>query len=371
MGIENPRSIYLPLHYGKAPHWLLTRMRKLSKLIIEVIVEEFGEKEFFYRISNPIFFQSFSNVLGFDWNSSGVTTVMTGVLKSVLNNPDSTIRVAGGKGRHARSAPEHIKTLSKDLDLDEKRIDRLILSSKLSAKIDNNAIQDGYDIYHHAVIFSERYFTVIQQGMSEENRLARRYHFAPSKFNDDLNHSGIVAERKEREVINLESKKSKECKKAILDLIKTPNSIKRDIREMCLISVKKVRFKHTQKTLQTTLNGEEYQEYLVPWRVNWKAIERAYNLEIDNFHELLLVDGMGKSTLRALALIADLIYNAEYDKQDPAKYSFALGGKDGVPFPVNVRVYDEVIGFLREVIEQTTIDRFEKAKILRSLNSQA
>jgi hypothetical protein len=105
--------------------------------------------------------------------------------------------------------------------------------------------------------------------------------------------------------------------------------------------------------------------------VNWKAIERAYNLEIDNFHELLLVDGMGKSTLRALALIADLIYNAEYDKQDPAKYSFALGGKDGVPFPVNVRVYDEVIGFLREVIEQTTIDRFEKAKILRSLNSQA
>jgi hypothetical protein len=335
-------------------------MKKLSKIIISVIIDEFGEKEFFQRISNPIFFQSFSNVLGFDWNSSGVTTVMTGVLKSVLNCSDFNIRIAGGKGNQARKTPEHIKKYAEELDVD---VELLVRNSKLSARIDGNALQDGYDLYHHAVIFSENYFTVIQQGMNAEKKLARRYHFAPSKLRDvELSgdvHSGIISVRKEADVINLVSEKSKECRKTILDIIKSPDSLKKDVE---LISVKKI------PRDQSTLGGVIF-DFAVPARLNWNAVERAYDLDVDSFEDFLLIEGMGKATVRALALIADLIYNSEYDRQDPAKYSFALGGKDGVPFPVNTGVYDETIQFLSSVIEQSSLDRFEKEKIEKKIRT--
>ncbi|AGK61625.1 hypothetical protein Asulf_01651 [Archaeoglobus sulfaticallidus PM70-1] len=346
-------AISLPLHYGKAPYWLLNRMKKLSKQIIEIIINEFGEKEFFERISNPIFFQSFSNVLGFDWNSSGATTVMTGVLKSVLNSSEEiAIRVAGGKGLNARQTPEHIMKLGSFLD--ESEIDLLIANSRLSARIDNNALQDGYDLYHHAIIFSENYWTVIQQGMNEKLRTARRYHFKPRKFEriEVESQKEIISDRKENEIINLTSKHSRENRKTILDIIRDSRSLKRDIE---FISIKQIRG-------QKTIDGRII-EYAVPRKVNWKAIEVAYSLQPDNFEDLLLIEGMGKGTIRALALIADLIYNSEYDRQDPAKYSFAVGGKDGVPFPVDLKVYDECISFLDTVVQQLTLDSFEKRSI--------
>ncbi len=342
-------SIYLPLHYGKAPKWLLVRMKKLAEPIIKIIIEEFGEKEFFNRMANPIFFQSFSNVLGFDWNSSGATTVLTGVLKSVLNsNPDFSIKVAGGKGKEGLKTPEHIKTLASEIGLSDKKIEDLITSSRFAAKIDSLAIQDGYDIYHHCVIFSDKRFLVIQQGMNEAKRMARRYHWLPNfKLKCEGQHSGIITEKKEKLVIDLTSKESRENRKTSLDLIKE-GRVKKDYRK--LLSIIKYR------------DGVS-----VPRKVNWKAIELAYNLQPSRFEELVLVRGLGKGTIRALALISDLIYCKEYSKQDPAKYCFAVGGKDGVPYPVDRESYDEAIEFLRDVLKQANLHSFEKLKKMREL----
>ena len=343
-------SIYLPLHYGKAPHWLLSRMKKLARPIITLIIEEFGEKEFFRRISDPIFFQSFSNVLGFDWNSSGSTTVLTGVLKSVLNTPDFDIRVAGGKGREGRKTPEHILNFSEELGLSSGKAEELITISRLAAKVDSVALQDGYDIYHHAIIFSRKYWTVVQQGMNDAARMARRYHWSfesgiPSI--EERIHSGIVAERKEKEVMNLVADKSKENRETAVDIVRD-GSFRRDYQKLMTI----VRYR---------------EGISVPRRVDWKAVEYAYNLQPERFEDLILVKGIGRGAVRALALIADLIYNAEYDRQDPAKYCFAVGGKDGIPFPVDRRSYDEVIEFMRDVVKQAELGDFEKRAALKRL----
>jgi hypothetical protein len=338
-------TMYLPLHTGKAPYWLLSRMKKLAKPIVEIILDEFGEREFFKRISNPIFFQSFSNVLGFDWNSSGSTTVLTAVLKSVLNSEDFDIRVAGGKGENALKTPDEIKVLAEEIDADA---DKLIAISRLTAKIDNTALQDNYDLYHHTIIFSKRYWAVIQQGMNPNLRLARRYHWF-SKLSVEEPHSGIITERTERCVLNLTSKLSKDCRNTILDMVRD-GSFRRDYVKL--------------KSLVRYKDG-----FSVPKKIDWKALEKAYQLQPERFEDLLLVKGLGKSAIRALALIADLIYNTSYDKTDPAKYCFALGGKDGVPYPVNRAVYDEVIEFMKAVVEQSRLGDFEKRNILKKLGN--
>jgi len=354
----NISTMSLPLHYGKAPHWLLGRMKKLSKIIISLIVEEYGENEFIERISNPIFFQSFSNVLGFDWNSSGTTTVLTGVLKSVLNEGEFGLAIAGGKGKHGLTTPKQLQELGRRIGLGDEEVRILAENSRLAARIDNNALQDGYDLYHHAVVFSENAWTVVQQGMNSGERLARRYHFRPEKMGKvgvEEPHFGIVAERKESEVCNLVSRQSRENRKAILDILRSPVSLKKDLEILSVI-----------QEGQTSIDGRLL-SYRVPARLNWEAIERAYELQPENFENVLMMKGMGKNTLRALALVADLVYNAEYDRQDPAKYSFAVGGKDGVPFPVDRRVYDETIDFLENLIEQATLERFEKERIVKRL----
>ncbi|MCS7144347.1 MAG: DUF763 domain-containing protein [Archaeoglobaceae archaeon] len=339
-------EIYLPLHHGKAPYWLLKRMKSLAEQIVKVIVLEYGELEFLKRISDPIFFQSFSNVLGFDWNSSGTTTVLTGVLKSVLNKPDFEIRVAGGKGANALKTPEEIRKFASELSVEA---EKLIIFSRLSAKADNSALIDGYSLYHHAIFFTPKYFTVVQQGMNAEEKLARRYHWSVYENIPKLEdvHSGIISERIEKEVVNMLSSKSREAVKTSIDIIRD-RKFEEDYAR--LFSV--VKF------------GEKL---IIPRKIDWKAVEQAYELQPEKFEDLLLVKGIGRETIRALALISDLIYNAEYDKQDPAKYCFAVGGKDGVPFPVRRDVYDQVIEFISEVLKQTDLESFEKRKAFERL----
>ncbi|MCS7130841.1 MAG: DUF763 domain-containing protein [Archaeoglobaceae archaeon] len=339
-------EIYLPLHQGKAPYWLLKRMKSLAEQIVKVIVLEYGEIEFLRRISDPIFFQSFSNVLGFDWNSSGTTTVLTGVLKSVLNKPDFEIRVAGGKGANALKTPEEIRKFASELNVDA---EKLINFSRISAKADNCALIDGYTLYHHAIFFTPKYFTVIQQGMNVEEKLARRYHWSIYENIPKLEdvHSGIISDRIEKEVVNMLSGRSREAVKTSIDIIRD-RKFKEDYAK--LFSV--VKF------------GEKL---MVPRKIDWKAVEKAYELQPERFEDLLLVRGIGRETIRALALISDLIYNAEYDKQDPAKYCFAVGGKDGVPFPVRRDVYDQIIDFMKEVLKQTDLESFEKKKAFERL----
>jgi len=343
----------LPLHHGKAPYWLLERMKKLAKPIVYLILSEFGEKEFFNRISNPIFFQSLSNVLGFDWNSSGATTVLTGVLKSVLNTEDFDVKIAGGKGKNALDTPNQIRCLADSIGLSDEKVEKLINASKMSSKIDNAVLQDGYDVYHHAIIFSKKYWTVIQQGMNVKFKLARRYHWEVYVSNPKVEevHSAIVAERKENSVINLTSKRSRDSRNLLVDIIKE-KKFKRDYKK--LISIKKFD------------SG-----FYVPRKLNWNAIETAYELQPEKFEDMLLIRGFGKGAIRALALISDLIYNVEYDKQDPAKYCFALGGKDGVPFPINRKLYDEVIEFFKEILKQAEISDFERRKALERLKNDS
>jgi len=211
-------------------------------------------------------------------------------------------------------------------------------------------LQDGYDIYHHAIIFSRKYWTVVQQGMNDAVRMARRYHWSFESEMPSIEeriYSGIVAERREKEVMNLVADKSKENRETALDIVRD-GRFQRDYRR--LLSIIKFR-----------------EGLGVPRRVDWKAIEYAYNLQPERFEDLILVRGVGKGAVRALALIADLIYNAEYDRQDPAKYCFAVGGKDGIPFPVDRRSYDEVIEFMRDAIKQAELGDFEKREALKRL----
>ncbi len=339
------KSIYLPLHHGKAPPWLLNRMKKLCYPIVRIIVDEFGYDELLRRFSDPIFFQSLSNVLGFDWNSSGSTTVLTGVLKAALNESELEVRVAGGKGKNALKTPDEIEKLGDELGLKSERIEELKRVSRLVAKVDSAMLQDGYELYHHAIIFTKKGWCVVQQGMNEVERLARRYHHSSFEWKIERPHSGIFAERVERRVMNLASKDSEEAREVILDVVRDGTFL-RDYKRLTTI----VRYK----------DG-----YTVPRKVDWKAIELAYNLGVDNFEDLLLIRGVGKGALRALALISELIYDTEYDKKDPAKFSFALGGKDGVPYPVDVRSYDEVIKFLEDVLKQAELGDFTKLRLLR------
>lgn len=343
-------EIYLPLHHGKAPYWLLGRMKKLAGPLVKLIILEYGEKEFLKRISDPIFFQSMSNVLGFDWNSSGVTTVLTGVLKSVLNNEEFSIRVAGGKGSNALKTPEEVMKFSEEIGAKGEEIIRF---SRFAAKADNAALIDGYSIYHHAVIFTPKYFTVVQQGMNEKIRMARRYHWDVYSAIPELEnvHEGIMTERREKEVVNMASELSRGARKLCVDIVKD-GSFRRDYRKLLSI----VRWKGKDGGLT------------VPRRIDWKAVEKAYNLQPERFEDILMVRGFGRETIRALALIADIIYNTEYDRVDPAKYCFAVGGKDGVPFPVRRDVYDEVIEFMEDVVKQTELGDYEKKKMLERLN---
>ncbi len=344
------KSIYLPLHHGKAPYWLLSRMKKLALPIVRIIIEEFGERELFERMSDPVFFQSFSNVLGFDWNSSGSTTVLTGVLKSILNDPNSgvDVRVAGGKGKEGLKTPEHVEKFADELGLTSSRVEELKTLSRFAAKVDSSALQDGYDVYHHCLIFSKKHYLVIQQGMNPATRMARRYHWMSDfEMRCEEPHSGIAAERKENCIIDLTSRKSRENRETALDVVRDGN-FKRDYRRLLGI----VRYR----------DGIS-----VPRRIDWKAVEKAYELQPSNFEELLLVRGVGRGTLRALALVADLIYNREYSREDPVKYCFAVGGKDGVPFPVDRQSYDETIEFLREAVKQAELGDFERLNALKNL----
>lgn len=340
-------EIYLPLHSGEVPHWLLSRMKKLADKIVRVIILEYGELEFLKRISDPIFFQSFSNVLGFDWNSSGSTTVLTGVLKAVLNRPDFEIRVAGGKGTNAIKTPEEIRKFALEMNIDA---EKLVRFSRLSAKADNSALIDGYTLYHHAIFFTAKHFTVVQQGMNPMERLARRYHWSVYESVPELRdvHSGIISERIENEVVNMISSKSELAVETSVDIVRD-GSFRRDYERLLSIARK---------------DGKIY----VPRKIDWKAVERAYQLQPERFEDLLLLRGIGRETIRALALISDLIYNAEYDRQDPAKYCFAVGGKDGVPFLVRRDVYDEVIEFMQELLKQTDLESFEKRRALERLH---
>ncbi|MCF8885355.1 MAG: DUF763 domain-containing protein [Aigarchaeota archaeon] len=352
----------LPLHEGHVPQWLMKKMKFLSSSIVKVMVEELGVLEVLRRLADPYWFQAFGCVLGFDWHSSGLTTVVTGALREAVRLETHGIGVVGGKSIMALRVPEMIKQMNLEDDLKSK----LIRVSKLSAKVDNAVLQDGYNIYHHVIVFTEKgNWTVIQQGMNLENKYARRYHWFGENVSSFVEepHSGIAGDRKEEMVLNMVSKKSSEARKASVDLASEKPSRLARLVNLTL---------NKQETLTRWIEREEetvkIPAYLcMPLKINWNALKKAYDLKPSNYEELIQIEGMGPATLRALALISTLIYGVEIDWRDPVKFTFAHGGKDGVPYPVSRKRMEESIKFLTSILESAEIEREEKLKALRRL----
>lgn len=353
----------LPLHYGTAPRWLFRRMVKLAEGIVTVIVEEYSPEEFLRRISDPFWFQSFACVLGFDWHSSGTTTVTCGALKQALDPKKHGIGIAGGKGKISRKAPEDIEAITKIFELAP---EKLIYTSKLAAKVDSAAIQDRHQLYHHSFFITESgKWAVVQQGMYPAEQTARRYHWLSEKVKDLVNepHLSILGDTRLRNVLNMTSHKSEEARKVAVDLVKEkPRKLENLIK-----SIRKPYQKGLEEFGVVPINLKRLEILEMPRAVNWNALKRAYELQPSNYEGLLAVRGIGPKTVRALALISDLIYNEKPAWRDPVKYSFAVGGKDGVPYPVNKKIMDETIDVLRVGIEEARVGKRDKIEALRRL----
>ena len=359
----------LPLHYGRAPHWLISRMIKLADAIVTIIIDEYGQDEFLQRISDTFWFQALGCVLGFDWHSSGVTTVLTYVLKKAVRSDMHGIAVCGGKGKASLRTPSEIRLVAEKFGFSNSDIDQLEYSSKMSAKVDNTAIQAGYPLYHHAFFLSEEgKWAVVQQGMSIEDRTARRYHWISDSVNQnfvDEPHKAIVGDTKRGVVLDMTAKKSVECRKTSLDICKENPLKVRSLFE----SIRPAR----QSTLQHWIQqGEsrglhDIRVLSMPRRVNWNVLREVYEFQPSSYEELLGVRGVGPATVRGLALVSEIIYGKPPSWRDPVKFSFAYGGKDGVPRPVDREAMDQSIELLRESIQKARVDEKTKSRSLKKL----
>jgi hypothetical protein len=360
----------LPLHNGKAPKWLVVRMRKLAKEIVTIIVDEYGTGEFLRRLSDPFWFQALGCVLGYDWHSSGVTTVVTGVLKQAVIPEEHGVAVCGGKGKISRQTPLEIGQVGEKFGFSTNKIESLQYASRISAKVDNVAIQAGYQLYHHAFFVDEDgRWAVIQQGMCPQDRTARRYHWLSENISNFVvePHNAIVGDACRQIALDMTAKESEGCRKASVDLAcEPPRKLMR-----LVMSIRPAYQKSLEdwlpETAQTAWTDYKIDVLSMPANINWKALQEVYELQPRNYEELLGFKGVGAATVRGLALIAELIYGEKPSWKDPVKYSFAYGGKDGVPYPVDRRAMDESIQILRRAVEDAKLGDREKLNALNRL----
>jgi len=346
---------HLPLHGGKAPSWLFQRMVRLGREIVRLIVEDSGPEEFLARISDPHWFQSLGCVLGFDWHSSGVTTTVCGALKEGLRGTvkDLGIVIAGGKGATSRKTPSEILAAGERFTL-KRDADELVYLSRLTAKIDNNAIQDGFQLYHHNFFFTlDGSWAVVQQGMSE--RFARRYHWYSGTVSSLTlePHSAISTNLLRARALNLVAAESARAQEVITELARErPEKISGELEKL--------------RTLSLPAHHEVSLSDLHPESIE-KVLLRTYQAQAKDFEKLLGLPGVGAKTLRALALLSEIAYGTPASWKDPAKFSFAHGGKDGHPYPVNRQGYDQSIEILRRCLERTKVGQGEKENAIKRL----
>ncbi|MEM0074865.1 MAG: DUF763 domain-containing protein [Conexivisphaerales archaeon] len=336
----------LPLHYGHAPQWLVQRMKSLAEEMVMLMIEDKGQENFLRRISDPYWFQAFGCVLGFDWHSSGLTTVVSGVLKEALSMDRHGLALAGGKGRSGKATPQEIEKICSAAGISSGLQNYMKYASKMCAKVDNSAIQAGYNIYHHTFFITEKgRWAVVQQGLSNSDRTARRYHWLDEKVTNFVEepHNGMVGDVVRDSALNMVAKESYENRKTCVDIAK-------DRPENTISSIKKL--SGVGFGLDRWVFGmNRVDAFSMPHKLNWEIFKQLYETQPRNYEELLAFKGVGPSTVRALALVAQLIYGKPASWRDPVKFTFAHGGKDGVPFPVDKRVMDETISYLKEVIE--------------------
>ncbi len=373
----------LPLHHGHVPGWLISIMKRLAEAIITIMVEEYGPSKVVERLSNPLWFQALNNVIGMDWDSSGSTTVTTGILREVTwRRNDLGLIVLGGKGRRARSVPEEIPVAAEKLGLSSRVIEELVKGSMLTAKTDNALIQDGYTLYHHVLIIAETGdWAVIQQGMNIDTKMARRYHwYNPDRFVDDPHRA--VAGIKHRRVLNMVATESRETRKTILDLAreKPEKTLREYIEARRRIQGLPSILSYITTTGTGTINLDPVKKTLIykplplPQRLLEK-LKRIHEVQPRNIEELLMIRNIGPSTIRALALISDLIYNEPPSTKDPVNtpydpfiYAYAIGGKDGVPYPVDKREAEKVVETLEQIIKSAKLGDKDKMRALKNLS---
>lgn len=341
----------LPLHGGRVPPWLAERMTKLGTAIVEAILYQYGHSELLSRLADPFWFQALGSVMGMDWHSSGITTSVMGALKRGLapRAEELGIYICGGRGRHSRNTPNELRAIAERKSLDG---DALVRISRLTARIDNNAIADGFQIYLHTLVLSAQgEWTVVQQGMNEESGMARRYHWHSASVRDFTSepHTGIVGEH-QGTIMNLVDAKARDAQSALLEIAK--------------------------ENPETTLNTAR--QLLVPGRHEVRAqdvdlkrlgsvLALAYEREFRDFASLLLMETLGPRTLQSLALIAEVVHGTPTRFSDPARFSFSLGGKDRHPFPVPLKTYDESISVLRVSLDAAKVGDREKLDGFRRL----
>jgi hypothetical protein len=348
-------SADLPLHYGYVPQWLAERMAKLGLAISESIISEYGTHELLRKLSDPFWFQSFGAVMGMDWHSSGITTSVLGALKRAINphSKELGIFICGGKGKFSKEAPKELLSVAESTGLDGLE---LVRSSKLSAKVDNTAVQDGFQLYTHNFIVSNTgEWTVIQQGMRTGDKTARRYHWHSENIKSFVEepHTAVCG-FSQGEILNLTAKEASPTKEGMMMITREkPELMLQEIQQLILPSHHDVRSEDVDlKRLGSIL---------------WLASES----HPENFEQLLLLQGVGPRTLQSLTLVSEVIHGTPSRFKDPARFAFAHGGKDGHPFPVPIKVYDETISTLQTAVHKSKLGQTEKQQAIKALTQIA
>ncbi|MBR5033204.1 MAG: DUF763 domain-containing protein [Treponema sp.] len=371
----------LPLHTGTVPRWLADRMMVLGTLITESLVENFGPDEVLVRLSDPLWFQSFGAVMGMDWHSSGITTSVMYALKRGLNPraKELGIYVCGGRGKYSRMTPQELLDIA---DREGLNGDALVRNSKLVAKVDNNAVQDGFQLYQHNFILTRSgNWTVVQQGMNTAEKKARRYHWCSNDLRSFVEepHTGVVGENRGK-ILNLTDSAADKARDSILEmsheeperLIKEITQIGKPASEMILLQDGQPSlFKELEPRSIEIPAHHEVLEQDVDLKRLGGVLATAYQSQPKDFESLLLTPGLGPRTLQSLALVSEVIYGTPSRFTDPARFSFAHGGKDGHPFPVPLKIYDESIRVLRDSIEKSKLGYNDKSDCIRRLHQVA
>ena len=361
------------MHGGKVPRWLGDRMTKLGAIITEAILIEYGRDEFLRRLAHPFWFQSFGCVMGMDWHSSGITTSVIGALKRGLNplSRDLGLHVCGGRGQSSRQTPGELMAVGERVGIDGAS---LATTSRLVAKVDSAAVQDGFDLYLHGfIVADDGKWVVVQQGMNGGKRQARRYHWLSETVSGfvDSPHAAIEG-RDQGEIVNLADSRAAASRSGQLELLSSlgPDRI---VREIAALDPKIVPEKHAQPMLPYLVMPDHHE--VRAENVNMRRLHATLAAAADrgplDFEELLLVPGVGARTVEALAMVAEVVHGAPCRFSDPARFSLAHGGKDRHPFPVPLKVYDQTIQVMKSAVTRARLGEGEELQALRRLDEQA
>lgn len=341
----------LPLHYGTVPPWLAERMSLLGGAIAEAIIIEYGRPALLQRLSDPFWFQSLGCVLGMDWHSSGITTSVMNALRKAINcrSEELGVYICGGRGKFSRETPNQLLEVANKTGLNG---NELVRHSKLAAKVDNTAVQDGFQLYLHTfIVTKEGDWSVIQQGMNPNERMARRYHWLSSSLRSFMEepHTSVCG-RNQGLILNLTDKLAAPTKEGIMELTKeSPDKL---MREVSIILP----------------NHHEVKAEDVNLKRLGAALILAHETNVSDMESLLLLEGVGPRTLQSLTLVSEVIHGTPSRFSDPARFSFAHGGKDGHPFPVPTSVYDETIEVFDKAIRQARLGEKDKSDALKNLS---